>query len=566
METDPAKPLLSPGPSAGHRALEIGHLRGSLRRRSVLGGVATGVGQMLNLLLQLVSTAVLGRLLLPGDFGLVQMFLAFAVIGMVLQELGLSDATVQAEELSHRQASNLFWLNTLIGGAFSTLGVVCTPLLVAFYDKPELGPIAWVLSLSLLLAGLSTQHLAVLRRQLRFGSVAGIQVAAQAVSVGLAIAAAVAGWGVWSLVVLHLAGTGTKTVLSWTLSGWLPGGVHRGVGTAPLVRFGLDVAVFNLVWNLTREADNMLIGRYRGDAALGLYTKAYGLLLLPLRQLNRPIGAVAVPMLARLQGQPEAFARYYLRAVQVVAYLSLPLVAVLGGLADEVIRLALGPGWEGAADIFRWLAVAGAVQTVQSTAGWVLQARGRGRELRNLGLWFAPVYLASFVAGLPYGAQGVAAAFATANVLTLLPTMWLGLRGSSISLAALGGRLVWPSVLGGLCLLSVLLGVPRLAPWFDRAADAVQTLGGPGGLALPEGLLEVTVGGPVAVVLAASLLWLFVPPVRRDLAEVSRLLGEALFRKRRSTPAPAADTYQPAERTASRDLSAPTNPDRPARP
>ena len=168
-------------------AFRIDHLHADLRGRSVRGGMLTLTSQAAQFLLQSVSTIVLARLLQPSDFGLVAMVTAITGLGQSFADLGLSEATIQRPDITQDQVSTLFWINVAIGFALTLISAALAPFLVWFYREPRLLDITLVVSLTFLIGGLRVQHDALLRRQMRFMSLAVRDITAYVVAVSLSI-------------------------------------------------------------------------------------------------------------------------------------------------------------------------------------------------------------------------------------------------------------------------------------------------------------------------------------------------------------------------------------------
>jgi PST family polysaccharide transporter len=205
--------------------------------------------------------------------------------------------------------------------------------------------------------------------------------------------------------------------------------------------------------------DNVLIGRYLGSDALGLYSKAYQLLMMPITNLRNPLTRVAIPSLSRLQEDPEQYHDYFLKCVSLLAFLSMPVVAFMFVFSDQLIRLLLGPQWVGASEIFKILALAAFIQPVASTNEMMLISSGQGRLLLRLSVITAVVTCLSFAIGLPWGAKGVAAAYAMANYLLFFPIFYYSLKNTDITLVHMAESIYKPifsSLLtGGGCVLIV---------------------------------------------------------------------------------------------------------------
>ena len=456
-------------------------LRTDLRRRSVRGGTITVASQAAKFALRLGGTAVLARLLSPADFGLVAMVGVVTSFAETFKDAGLSMATVQRERISHAQVSNLFWTNVGLSLLLALAVAGAAPLVAWFYGEPRLTAITLALAGASLLSGLGVQHRALLQRRMLFTRLAAIEVGSMAAGVAAAVLVAWRGGGYWALVTLTLVTAGAGATLAACLSGWRPGLPRRGSGAMPMLRFGGSLIGFNLINYLSRNGDNLLLGRFVGPAGLGLYTKAYGLMLLPLQQVNAPIAAVTVPTLARLQDEPAAFERFYCRAVRLIAYLTMPTVVVLAVLAREVVALVLGPGWEQAAAIFAVLALFGVVQPVSVTAGWVPTAVGRPGRLLRWSLVGTPVLLGGFVAGLPWGPLGVAVGAVSAAFVLVGPRMAYAYHGSPVRLRRVLAAAGLPLLLAAGLAATLLLVYHALAE-ATAAARSLAVLLTAGGL------------------------------------------------------------------------------------
>lgn len=180
--------------------------------------------------------------------------------------------------------------------------------------------------------------------------------------------------------------------------------------------------------------DNVLIGRFWGPESLGLYSKAYSLLLLPLRQINLPMTATAIPTLSRLQHDPERFRRYFLKAFSLVAFLTMPLVAYLIVMAQDVILLILGSKWIDAGPIFMILGISALIQPMVNATGWLYLATGQANRMLHWAFFSSSAIVLSFIIGLPHGIKGVAIAYTICTWLIVLPNLWHASRQSPVSL------------------------------------------------------------------------------------------------------------------------------------
>jgi O-antigen/teichoic acid export membrane protein len=424
------------------------HLTTDLKDRSVRGGLLTLTSQGAQFLLQSASTVVLARLLDPADFGLVAMVTAITGVAQGFADLGLSEATIQREQISHGQVSTLFWINVGVGLMLMMGTVVLAPTLVAFYREPRLRNVTVLVSLTFLIGGLRVQHDALLKRQMRFLSLAIRDVTSSALAVTAGIIMACRGAGYWALAALPLMLNSTQMALSWSMARWIPGLPRRDARVGSLVSFGGGVAGSYLITNLTRSADNVLVGWYWGAGPLGLYSRAYNLLMLPLRQLIFPSASVAVSAFSRMHSDPERFARYYLHAVNLVMWISTPIFGFVFVVAKPLIVLTLGGKWREAAPVFQILALSALGRVLLESTIWSLVSRAQTKRLLKLSLVMSPILIGSFALGLPFGIKGVALSGSLVFVAVLPWILRFTFRETNLTLRRLGAAILWPTMVG----------------------------------------------------------------------------------------------------------------------
>ena len=400
------------------------HLQKDLNSRSISGGVVTLSAQAAKFVSTLASTAVLARLLSPSAFGMVAMITSVTGFLTVFKDAGLSMATVQREKISHAQVSNLFWLNAAISAVLGLIVILSAPLIAWLYRTPQLVGLTMALSVTFLLDGLTIQHVAILSRQMRFKDLARIEVGSMLFGQVTGIVMAFCGCRAWSLVGAAVATSLSGIGLTWGISRWRPQMATALVGTRSLVAFGASLTAANCLGYFTRNMDNFLIGRFYGPESVGIYSRAAVLLRRPVDQLMGPIGAVVLPMLSRLQGNPERYRRTFLQIYESIALVGFPFTGLLLGLARPIVLVLLGPKWESAADIVAAFSVATLYAPLVSAACWLFESQGRGKELLISSSILSPLAVASFFVGLPWGALGVAASFSISGVLIRLPILF----------------------------------------------------------------------------------------------------------------------------------------------
>lgn len=404
------------------------YLKADLKGRSVRGGAVTMAAQGTTFFLGMASTVVLARLLTPQDFGLIAMVTAVTGFVVMFKDMGLSMATVQRAEINHGQISTLFWINVALSLGVMLVIAALAPVIAWFYGEPRLTWITLALAGAFIFGGLTVQHQALLRRNMRFCSLALIQIISMSVGIVAAIISAWYGAGYWALVIMQLAGAITGAIAVWLVCGWRPGLPVRRSGVHKMLAFGGNLTGFNFINYGAAQIDRVLIGRYIGAGPVGLYHKAYGLLLLPLRQLNAPITTVAIPALCRIVDDPPRYRKAYFKMLNYLVMLAAPGVAFLIGTSDWVVRIVLGAQWDESARIFAILGFAALLMPILNTLGWLYITQGRTRDMLYIGFIDAFVKILSVVIGLYWGITGVAVAVAARYYIEAPLCIWFCCR------------------------------------------------------------------------------------------------------------------------------------------
>ncbi|MBW8016066.1 MAG: lipopolysaccharide biosynthesis protein [Planctomycetes bacterium] len=433
------------------------YLKKDLKGRSVRGGAITFFSQGCKFVFKMGSTIVLARLLTPDDFGLIAMVAAITNFAMIFKDMGLSRATVQRQEINHSQISTLFWINAAIGLLMAVSVAVLAPVVVWFYGRTELRAVTIALGCTFIFSGLSVQHQALLRRNMRFFALGIVEISAMAVAITLAIIAGFCGAGYWSLIVLHVSLSIFIAAGMWIAMRWKPGLPQRGSGVRGMLGFGGNVAGFRLVNYFARNLDNILIGRFCGSSILGFYSKAYGLLMLPIIQIRAPLNSVAISALSRIQDEPKRYVNYYAKLLLIISFISMPLTVLLGICAPQIIHLLLGDQWMPAAVIFQILAITAFIQPASTTMGVVLLSQGQSGRLLRLGVFKSLCIVTSFGVGINWGAIGVAVAYAISTYFALLPSLWYCFQRTPVSITAFVKAIFRPAI------SSLVMGVVIMA-------------------------------------------------------------------------------------------------------
>jgi len=368
------------------------------------------------------STILLARLLNPHDYGLVAMVFALIGFAPMLIDLGTSDATVQKDRITHAEASALFWLKVAIGGTLALLLAGGSGFIASFYGEPALTSIAIASSLSLVMAALSSQHFALMRRAMQFRHIATIDIFSNVISSIIAISMAFTGWGYWALVAKPILTTSLSAIAAWLVCPWLPGRPRFCGGSMEIVRFGLGVTGFTMTDYWARSADRISLGYFYGAGPLGYFQNAF-LLYDNVLGLFTQLHDVAVASLSKLRNDVDELKRSWAAALSSLTFFSAAAFSVLAVTAQDFVVLLLGQKWALAGPLVCIFAVKGIAHVTERSLGWLHVAAGRSDRWMRWGVFSAICQLVAVFAGLPFGLTGVAVAHATITFCLFIPAL-----------------------------------------------------------------------------------------------------------------------------------------------
>src|ERR1700674_62844 len=405
-----------------------------LKQKIIRGGLAKICSQATSLVLRTGSMMVLARLLNPKDFGLVGMVTVFTGVLGLFRDFGLSSATVQRMDVTEEQVSTLFWINILVGVVLGLLLAGMAPVVAAFYHEPHLLWVTIILSSSFIFNGAGVQHLALLERQLRFSTLAAVDIISLVATTSIGIGMAILGFRYWALVAAAVSAPLISTLCFWLTTGWIPRRARSRVGIRSMVRFGGTLTLVNFIVYVAYNFEKVLLGRFWGADALGIYGRGYQLSNLPPEILHSAFFGLAFSGLSRVRNDPDRFKNYFLRGYSLVLALTIPITIAAALFAHDLIFVLLGPKWNDVVDIFRLLTPTILIFALINPLAWLTFSLGMVSRNLKLVLVLAPLVIAGYALGLPYGPKGVAFGYSAAMTLWVVPHIAWCVHGTVVSL------------------------------------------------------------------------------------------------------------------------------------
>lgn len=410
-------------------------IRKSVESRAIKSAAALALGRPALILVNLVGAMILARLISPREYGLFGMVIVAVRLAEVFREMGLGTVAIQREHLSADQQAGLYWTNTFFALFIGAVMIACAPLIVRFYGEPALFGLTIGVALQFTVNGISTQHLALVKRQLNFKGMVIVQVVAAAAAVGAAAVGVALDLGAYALVLRTLVEAIINAVGLRFITGWKPGRPRGFKTITSELEFGLKVTFSNMAVFLSRQADNLIVGRAFGAVALAQYQKSYELMMMALQHVARPAAGIGISALSRLNGEPEAYKRAYFRMVEKITLLSVPFAVMLMGAPQVVVDILLGAQWQGAVPLTRIFGLVTLLQPLLSTVGWLLTTQNRPGLLLRGSIFNAVLDVSGFLIGAQWGLEGVALSYSAGQIVKTPLLLWYWLRVGHVSAA-----------------------------------------------------------------------------------------------------------------------------------
>ena len=415
------------------QALATDHLLQGLGARSTGGVAITFFAQLLTLTIQIGYSAASARLLQPQDFGIAAMAVSVTGLAGLFTDMGLSTASVQRKSLDQNVVSALFAANVLLGVAAM---VICFGLAVpaAFFFRDNRVTLA-VLAYGAIIpfSAAAVQHQALLQRGMRQMALQIIGISSIVVGSLVGVVAAALGCGYWSLILAAAVTAIARLILAWAMCPWRPARVQDWSEVRGALHFGANLTGFNLCHFIGQQADTVLIGTVWGANAVGIYSRAYQLMLLPLNAIAAPLGSVFLPALSRLQSDPVRWRDTFLRVFLTSATLGCAIAAVLIVSSEKVVHIVYGANWDKSVPIFRWLSISMLTTFPMGAIAWAFVSLGRVKALLQWGIISLLTLVTVFLATLSHGVVAMAIGYSSALLLLTPVIFYLALKGTLLS-------------------------------------------------------------------------------------------------------------------------------------
>lgn len=379
---------------------------------------------------QFAQIIILARLLSPADFGLMAIVVAILTFAQIFSDMGISNAIIHHQAITHKELSSLFWLNVCAGAVLTLLLFTISPLIATYYGAVELKILLMVISAYFVIAALGQQLRIVAEKELQFSPLAYIEIIS---SLSGFLVLVIWVWqqaSVMALVVSLITSISVTTILNWVVlsKGWRPLWRLKLTEIKKFLSFGGYTMLNNTVNSLNMQADVFIGGRMLSAAELGVYSLPRDLGLRLSSIINPIVTKVGLPVMAKSQYDKKLLKNIYLKTLRMTASVNAPLYLAMFVFAPEIVKLLFGSQWGESADLLRVLALWSLFRSFGNPVGSLLFAAGRA-DLAfkwNLGLFF--IIWPILWLGLQWGSEGLVVAQLLLMIVLFIPSWFFLVR------------------------------------------------------------------------------------------------------------------------------------------
>jgi O-antigen/teichoic acid export membrane protein len=475
-----------------------------------------------------VTTVMIARILAPADYGVMALATIFTSSAGALAEMGLGAAIIQFRDLGRREIDTCFWITTALATATFGILALSASTLARWFAVPRLADVLPAVALVLPVSAASVVSDSLLRKRLALDRVSQAEIIGSLVTLPVMAGCALAGLGLWTLVVGSLVGPVTRSIATCAFAPWRPGIRIGGERVREMIHFSLATLGIKGLWLLREMADELVVGKAAGQVTLGLYSMARQIALLPASKTSGVVNMLTAPLMAELQADLDAMRTAFYRTLRLTAAIAVPTAVGMALVADQIVATLLGPKWLPAIPILRLLCFYSAVRAVDVVLPPVLVARRREHFLFRYCLTLVIVVPAAAVVGALWnGVSGIVVAWTVAycTLMTIMANRALTeLKGGWLELWSQ----TWP-ILGATAVMSTVVlllrefglsGSPD-ALWMRLVILAVSG-------AVAYGVALVAIGSPVigdGIEVAGWILGRDAARVDRATEHVARIAG-----------------------------------------
>ncbi len=392
----------------------------SLKQKTAAGLKWSSIESFSSQGISFVIGIIIARILSPSDYGIIGMILIFTEVSAVFINGGFSAALIRKQNRTESDLSTVFYYNIAVSLFFYLVLFVSAPTIANFYNSPILTLVVRVVSLNMVIGALGSIQSTILNIAIDFKTQTKITVITLIITGTIGISMAYSGYGVWALVFQGLASTVISTGLLWFFIGWKPKLVFSLNSFKELFGFGSKLMLSGLLDTVYRNIYQVVIGKKFTPAELGFFTRAKGLAQLPSSNITNIIQRVTFPVLSEMQDNIAQLGNNYRKLLKMSAFIIFPLMMLLFGLAEPLIKILLTDKWLPAVPLLQVLCFSYMFYPIHAINLNLLQVKGRSDLFLRLEIIKKTLTTIVLFATAPFGVLIMCYGIIVTSVLALI--------------------------------------------------------------------------------------------------------------------------------------------------
>ena len=403
----------------------------------------------------MVVSIVVARQLAPSDFGVMAIMTFFTSVALAIVDSGFSQTLIRKESPTDEEYRSVLTFNVVVSLLLYALLLFAAPAIASLYDSPIITRIAPILFLVLPINSLCVVQTVMYTREFRFALISKIVFSASLISGITAVAMALAGYGIWSLVAQRLLQMGIKAIAFWRLRRWRTKARFSLTALRAMAPFSLRLLATDLIASIYNNVAQLFIGKIHNTSTLGFYSQAQKLKDLPVTSTVQAVQGVTYPALSKIAGDDEKFSEGYLRIMRLLGFAIFPIMLGFVAIASDMFLLLLGERWMPTVPYFEILSLSGIFYPLAIVSYNVLKTKSDGRVILHLEIAKRVIMTAVLAYTISQGVESVAWGMTAMSLVEFLLNTSTAMRYLSTSWSRLLGAIL-PSLLVAVVMFGAL--------------------------------------------------------------------------------------------------------------
>lgn len=375
----------------------------SLKEKTISGLFWSFIDKAADYSIQFIIGITLARLLSPRDFGLIGMMMVFIAISQSLVDSGFSQALIRKKNCTQYDYSTVFYSNLIIGITIYLILFFSSATISTFFKEPELQKMIKVFSLIIIVEALTITQRTILTKQVNFKLQARISVLASLCAGIFSILSAYFGFGVWSLVILHMSKRFLNSLMLWLWNRWRPLLVFSMESFSDLFNFGSKLMISGLINNIFKNIYHLIIGKFFSTQTLGYFTRADEFKKIPSQNLTSIIQRVSYPILSQMKDDTPRLRRNYQKLIRSTMFITFSMMLGMAAVSEAMIITLIGEKWRPSIVLLQMLCIIGMMFPLHALNLNILQVQGRSDLFLKLEIIKKIIRIPTIILGIIFG-------------------------------------------------------------------------------------------------------------------------------------------------------------------